>query len=161
MSQPLGPNQGKSLTPDVETDECVLLDLLGWGKLLSTLVQVLDPFYQVEDLLQTEHPLADSEKPLGAMVRHFGKGSVGAPFLCWWVGNDDSFPTFGSKSQIDPLLPLSLARRWRASELQSSALRGFEKFDQEWSIGVDRLSASRNGGEALFSKPLPDFEWTR
>ena len=118
MSQPAGPNQGKSLSPEQETDEFVLRDLLGWGKLLSTLVQVLDPFYQLADLLQTEHPLADSEKPLGAIVRHFGKGTEGAPFLYWWVGSDDSFPPLGSEDQLEPLIPLSLSRRWRASELR-------------------------------------------
>ena len=159
MSQPAGPNQGKSLSPEQETDEFVLRDLLGWGKLLSTLVQVLDPFYQLADLLQTEHPLADSEKPLGAIVRHFGKGTEGAPFLYWWVGSDDSFPPLGSEDQLEPLIPLSLSRRWRASELQSSALRAFEKFDQEWSIGIDRLNC--NGTEALFSKPLPELEWSQ
>ena len=156
----MGPNQGKSLSPEMETDECVLRDLLGWGKLLSTLVQVLDPFYQLEDLLQTEHPLADSDKPLGAVVRHFGKDTVGAPFLRWWTGADDSFPHILEPDRIDSLVPLSLAHRWRASELQTCALQSFERFDKEWSIGVDRLSRA-NGVEALFSKPLGEFEWSQ
>jgi tetratricopeptide (TPR) repeat protein len=160
MSQPVGPNQGKSLSPDMETDECVLRDLLGWGKLLSTLVQVLDPFYQLEDLLQTEHPLAASEKPLGAVVRHFGKGMTGAPFLTWWTGGDDSLPRFISQKQLEELIPLSLSHRWRASELQSSALKSFEKFDKEWSIGIDRLSRAC-GSEAPFSKPLGEIEWSQ
>jgi tetratricopeptide (TPR) repeat protein len=158
MSQPVGPNQGKSLSPDMETDECVLRDLMGWGELLSTLVQVLDPFYQLEDLLQTEHPLTDSDKPLGAIVRHFGKGSAGEEFLIWWIGCDDSLPHFNNLERLVELIPLCLSHRWRASELQSSALKSFEKFDKEWSIGVDRLS--QNGGtEAMFSKPLGEVEW--
>ena len=96
MSQRSGTNQNEEIRPESESDEAVLRDLLGWGGLLSTLVQVLDPFYQVDDLLQTDHPLKKSEKPLGSIVRHFGKGSNGEEFLVWWIGGDSSLPVFDS-----------------------------------------------------------------
>lgn len=159
MSHRSSPEQGEETQAVGEADALVLRDLLGWGQLLSTLVQVLDPFYQLDDLLQTDHPLKASEKPLGALVRHFGRGTEGAPFLFWWTGEDSSLPVFQSVGEIDNLLPLGLAHRWRASELQISAERCFLAFDQEWLIERDRLRHCDSGEEAIFSKSLGEDVW--
>ncbi len=159
MSQRSGTNQNEEIRPESESDEAVLRDLLGWGGLLSTLVQVLDPFYQVDDLLQTDHPLKKSEKPLGSIVRHFGKGSNGEEFLVWWIGGDSSLPVFDSHEGLLDLLPLGLAHRWRASELQAAALAAFIHFEEEWSLEQDRLHHCETGEEVLFSKPLRNEDW--
>jgi tetratricopeptide (TPR) repeat protein len=159
MSQRSGTNQDEDIRPDTESDEAVLRDLLAWGKLLSALVQVLDPFYQVDDLLQTDHPLTDSDKPLGTIVRCFGKGTEGAAFLTWWTGGDASLPFFDSEEGLQELLPLGLAHRWRAAELQVAAADSFVHFDGQWCIERDRLRPSEGASEAPFSKPLEDPDW--
>lgn len=154
-------NQEEEIRPDADSDEAVLKDLLGWGKLLSTLVEILDPFYQLDDLLQTDHPLAESEKPLGAVVRHFGKGAEGSAFLTWWTGLDNSLPFFDELSNVADLLPLGLAHRWRASELQAGAFQSFQGLDREWVIHRDRLVHSQSGKEVGFGKPLPETVWAQ
>lgn len=159
MSQRSGPDQGEPSLPATESDDSVLRDLLGWGRLLSSLVEVIDPFYQIDDLLQTDHPLKDSDKALGCFVRQFGKGSDGSAFLEWWTGGDGTLPYFETPEDASRLLPLGLAYRWRASELQGYALASFQKLDGEWTIQRDRLVHKDSGREALFSKPLGTEDW--
>lgn len=154
------PNSEESVRPDTDSDEAVLLDLLGWGKVLASLVQVLDPFCQLDDLSQTDHPLRESEQPLGTVVRCFGKNSSGEGFLLWWCGGDDSLPKLRDREESESMVPLGLARRWRAAELLTQAEVSFKRFEEEWLILADRLRNTLSGQENPYSQNLSEEDWS-
>ena len=159
MSHRSSAEHDEDIRPETESDEAILTDLILWGRLLTWLVEVLDPFYQIADLLQTDHPLRDSDKPLGSFVRHFGKGATGSEFLNWWAGREDSLPLIQELEAARALLPLGLAHRWRANELQSGARSAFAALDRDWTIEKDRLVLTGTDKCAVFSKPLEDDLW--
>ena len=159
MSQRSGANRSEETSAENLSDESILLELLGWGRLITSLVEVIDPFCQLVDLLQTDHPLKSSDKPLGAVVRCFGRGSGGEAFLTWWTGGDQSLPKVESREAAETAVPLGLAHRWRAAELHSEAQACFEKFHREWNLRRDRLRNAESGQETSFSKPLSDETW--
>lgn len=142
-----------------DAEEVVLVDLIGWGNVLTSLVEALDPFCRLEDMLQTEHPYRSSEKPLGALVRCFGRHSTGEGFLQWWSGAEDTLPRFESENQARALLPLGLAHRWRATDLLSQVETSFRAFEQEWLIRADRLSHQKEAVEFPYAHPFAPSAW--
>lgn len=142
-----------------DSEEAVLLDLVGFGTALSALVEVIDPFCRLEDMLQTDHPMRSSDKPLGALVRCFGRQAVGESFLQWWCGHEDTLPRITGEADARVLLPLALAHRWRAVELHTQAEASFKRFEQEWALGSDRLCRRGNQDEFHYSRPLHRAVW--
>lgn len=146
MSERSGGNMALPGEDSALTDDELLSHLTLWGRLLETIVQGVSPFYHLEDLLQTDHPLEHSQEPLGSLVRSFGQSSQGRDFLAFWMGHDGMLPPILELDESTE--PLDETQRARAFQLGELARGAFEAFENEWRIEPDGIARADKIGVA-------------
>lgn len=146
MSEPSGWQAVEARTHSQVGDGEVVDDLLCWGHLLDALAGGISPLYQLEDLLQAEHPRKGDGDPLGGLVDCFGLGQRGESFLRWWLGLDPELPKpadFTDGFISDETLAAMVERLYVIEQQAESA---FVSFTSDWAVSCDRLTP-RDGRE--------------
>ena len=140
MSEPSGWQAVESRAHSQVGDGEVVDDLLCWGHLLEALAGGISPLYQLEDLLQAEHPLRGEDEPLAGLVHCFGRDQRGETFLRWWLGHNSELPSPTDFTQgfiSDETLSATMERLYALEQEVEST---FLSYTSEWVVSSDRLS---------------------
>ena len=141
-------------TGERDSDSGRFPELVAWGGALEELMERFDPLYQLEDLLQNEHPLRSETSPTASLVRAFGKGSSGEAFMSWKAGRIDSLPTLSPAELGAAAVSLDLEQQELVARFMRSLVAGIREFLRDWVLHPDRLKSTKDPAEHRFQSPL-------